>query len=189
MGLTTNQKVLVWAQGKLGKKVGAGECWDLGEAALKQAGAQTSNDLGPVGDDSDYIWGDEIDIKDVQSGDILQFRDHEVTTTTDTEYVFPDGSSETKTESATSERGHHTAIANGKLDAGGVVKTLEQNIEPKDKVVQNKKVETRDIPDVTRKSTEKRTNPTTKKLETAKVTKTVTVTVSGTIWVYRPKSK
>jgi hypothetical protein len=46
--MTLNQKVVVWAQGQLGKKVGAGECWDLGESALKQAGAQTSNDLGPL---------------------------------------------------------------------------------------------------------------------------------------------
>lgn len=189
MGLTTNQKVVVWAQGKLGRKVGAGECWDLGEAALKQAGAQTSNDLGPVGDDSDYIWGDEIDIKDVQPGDILQLRDHEVTTTTDTEYVFPDGSSEQKSQSVTAARGHHTAIANGKLDADGVVQTLEQHVKPLGEVVQNKRLSTRDIPDVTRKTTEKRANPNTKKIETAKVTTTVTVTVTGTIWVYRPKSR
>jgi hypothetical protein len=54
--LTTNQKVVVWARGKLGHKIGRGECWDLGEQALKQAGAQTSNDLGPVEADSDYIW-------------------------------------------------------------------------------------------------------------------------------------
>jgi hypothetical protein len=54
--LTTNQKVVVWARGKLGHKIGRGECWDLGE----QAGANTSNDLGPVGADTDYIWGDPI---------------------------------------------------------------------------------------------------------------------------------
>jgi len=49
--MTLNQKVVVWAQRQLGKKVGAGECWDLGESALKQAGAQTSNDLGPLSTD------------------------------------------------------------------------------------------------------------------------------------------
>jgi hypothetical protein len=51
--LTTNQKVVVWARGKLGHKIGRGECWDLGEAALKQAGASTSSDLGPLGADTD----------------------------------------------------------------------------------------------------------------------------------------
>jgi hypothetical protein len=189
VGLSTNQKVVVWAQGKLGKKVGAGECWDLGEAALKQAGAQTSNDLGPVGDDTDYIWGDPIDVKDVQAGDILQFRDHEVTTTTETEYIFPDGSTQTKTEEAVAKRGHHTAIVNGKLDADGVVRTLEQHVKPLGDRVQNKSVKTRDIAPVVRKTTEKRTNPYSKKLETARVVTTVTVTVSGTIWAYRPKAK
>jgi hypothetical protein len=33
--LTTNQKVVVWVQGQLGKTVGKGECWDLAEQALK----------------------------------------------------------------------------------------------------------------------------------------------------------
>jgi len=98
--MTLNQKVVVWAQGHLGKKVGAGECWDLGESALKQAGAQTSNVLGPVGDDTDYIWGDQIDMKDVQPGDIIQFRDHEATTTTETEYTFSDGTSIDDTKSS-----------------------------------------------------------------------------------------
>ena len=65
--LTINQKIVLWAKGKLGKKVGRGECWDLAEQALKQAGAQTSNDLGPVGDDTDYIWGEKVkNNKDVQ---------------------------------------------------------------------------------------------------------------------------
>jgi hypothetical protein len=122
--MTLNQKVVVWAQGQLGKKVGAGE-WDLGESALKQAGAQTSNDLGPVGDDTDYIWGDQIDMKDVQPGDIIQFRDHDVTTTTETEYTFSDGTSINDTKSSVAQRGHHTAIVNGKLDANGSLKTLE----------------------------------------------------------------
>jgi hypothetical protein len=68
--LTTNQKVVVWARGKLGHKIGRGECWDLGEAALKQAGASTSSDLGPLGADTDYVWGDPIDLSKVEPGDI-----------------------------------------------------------------------------------------------------------------------
>jgi hypothetical protein len=189
MAHTTNQKVVIWAQGQLGKKIGKGECWDLAEEALKQAGAQTSNNLGPVDPDSDYIWGDSIDVKDVIPGDILQFRDHEVTTTTETEYTFPDGSSEIVTETTTAQRPHHTAVVNGKLDADGAVKTLDQHVKPLGKVVQNKKLYTRDVAPVVKKAVEKRKNPTTKKLETAKVTKTVTTTVTGTIWAYRPKLK
>jgi hypothetical protein len=138
--LTVNQKVRIWAQGHLGKRVARGECWDLAEHALEHAAAQTSNDLGPVGDDADYVWGDPVDIKDVMPGDILQFRDHIVTTTTVTEYTFPDGSSETVKDETTAERGHHTAIANGKLDADGAVNTLDQHVKPLGKVVQNKKI-------------------------------------------------
>jgi hypothetical protein len=187
--MTLNQKVVVWAQGHLGKKVGAGECWDLGESALKQAGAQTSNDLGPVGDDSDYIWGDQIDMKDVQPGDIIQFRDYEVTTTTETEYTFSDGTSVDDTKDSVAQRGHHTAIANGKLEANGSLKTLEQHVKPLGEKVQNKKLFTRDVPPVVTKKLEKKLNPATKKVETVEVTTTVTVTVTGTTWVYRPKPK
>lgn len=187
--MTLNQKVVVWAQGQLGKQVGAGECWDLGESALKQAGAQTSNDLGPVGDDSDYIWGDQIDIKDVQPGDIIQFRDHEVTTTTETEYTFSDGTSSDETKYSVAKRGHHTAIANGKLGGDGSVKTLEQHVKPLGEKVQNKTLFTQDVPAAVTKKFEKKTNPTTKKVETVEVTTTVTVTVTGTTWVYRPKPK
>jgi hypothetical protein len=103
--LTTNQRVVVWVQGHLGKTVGRGECWDLGEQALKQAGAQTSNDLGPVGDDEDYVWGDQIDLKDIIAGDILQFRDHVVKTTTEAEYTFADGTDVDDTKEVTAERG------------------------------------------------------------------------------------
>ena len=63
--LTLDQKVVVWARGKLGQKVGRGECWDLGEGALKQAGAATSNDLGPVEADTNYVWGDSVDLSKV----------------------------------------------------------------------------------------------------------------------------
>jgi len=188
--LTTNQKVVVWVRGKLGHKIGRGECWDLGEQALKQAGANTSNDLGPVGDDTDYIWGDPISaISKIEPGDILQIRDHLVTTKTMIEYVFKDGSTETETNERTAKRGHHTAIVNGKLDANGGVRTLEQHVRPGGDIVQNMYLPTRDVPETVTKSTEQRKHPRTKQLERVSVTKTVTVTVTGTIWPYHPKAK
>jgi len=188
--LTTNQKVVVWARGKLGHKIGSGQCWDLGEQALKQASAQTSNDLGPVGADTDYIWGDPIsNISKIEPGDILQIRDHLVTTKTKIEYVFKDGSTETETSERTAKRGHHTAIVNGKLDANGGVRTLEQHVMPRGDVVQNMYLYTRNVPTAVTKSTEQRKHPRTKQLERASVTKTVTITVTGTIWPYHPKPK
>ncbi len=192
--LTINQKVVHWAHGHLGKPVkipgGKAECWDLAEKALQQAGAQTSTDLGPVGADTNYIWGEPIkDIKDVEPGDILQLRDHVVTTITKTQYTFPDGSQVTDTETEDAKRGHHTAIVTSQLDQHGAVKTLEQHVKPLGKVVQNKKLFTRDVPAVVTQTVAQHRNPSTKKIETAKVTKTVTITVTGTIWAYKPKPK
>jgi hypothetical protein len=188
--LSTNQKIVNWGRGNLGTKIGRGECWDLGEEALKQAGAYTSNDLGPVKPNSNYVWGDLIkDVKGVEPGDILQIRDHVVKTLTVTEYKFRDGSTITTTQETTAKRGHHTAIVNAKMDANGAVKTLEQHVRPKGDVVQNMVLYTRDIPAVETKSSEKQKHPRTQKIETAEATKKVTIKVTGTIWPYRPKPK
>ena len=188
--LTTSQQVVVWARGKLGAKVGRGECWDLGEQALKQAGAQTSNDLGPVKDDSDYIWGDPVDdVSHVEPGDILQIRNHLVTTTTLIEYTFKDGTTGTQTKESTAKRGHHTAIVNGTVDANGAVRTLEQHVRPGGDIVQSLRLYTRDVPSVVTKTSERRTYPGTKRIELADVKTTVTIKVTGTIWPYRPKPK
>src|SRR5262245_29586607 len=116
MALTTGQKIVTWAQGQMGKTVGAGECWDLAEQALKNAGTKTSTDLGDIGPDDDYIWGDTIDIKNVESGDILQIRDHEQTITTELTYTFKDGTEGEESSYETLGRPHHTSIINGKLD-------------------------------------------------------------------------
>lgn len=188
--LTINQKVVIWARGKLGHKIGRGKCWDLGEQALKQAGAQTSNDLGPVEEDTDYIWGDSIsDISKIEPGDILQIRDHLVTTKITTEYVFKDGSTVTEKDERIAQRGHHTAIVNGKLDAKGGVKTYEQHVKPRGDVVQDMYLYTRDVPSTVTKSVGQYKHPRTKRMERADITKTVTVTVTGSIWPYRPKAK
>jgi hypothetical protein len=144
---SVTQKVQTWARGKLGRQIGRGECWDLGEQALKQAGALTSNDLGPVQDDTDYVWGVLIsDSKDIEPGYILQLRDHVVTTTTTVTYTFADGST---------------------VDS----ETL------------------RDVRPVVTKTVETLINPATKKREKASATKTVTISVSGSVWIYKPKAK
>jgi hypothetical protein len=187
--LTTNQKVVVWARGKLGHKIGRGECWDLGEEALKQAGASTSNDLGPVGADTDYVWGDPIDIAKVEPGDVLQIRNHLVTTTTVIEYKFKDGSVVTEKQESTAKRGHHTAIVNGMVDSNGRLPTLEQHVKPRGDIVQNMVLYTHDVPEVVTKSTGRYKHPGSRQLEQAEITKKVTITVTGTIWPYRPKTK
>lgn len=184
--LTVSQKVVLWARARRGKRVERGECWDLGEEALKHAGAQTSNDLGPVGKDTDYVWGDAMDVKDINPGDLLQLPDHLVKMTTVTVYTFSDGSERVETKKETVERSHHTAIVNGKIDADFWVPVLEQQ---RGEVVQNRKLYVRSVPANVTKTHERQTNPGTKKLETAGVTRTVTITVTGKIWAYRAKAK
>jgi hypothetical protein len=184
-----NQKVVLWANGHRGKKVGAGQCWDLGEEALRRSGAMTSSDLGDVGDDTDYVWGDAVAVKDVIPGDILQFRDHVATITTTATYTFADGTTETVTQEETATREHHTAIANGTLQFDGSLRTFEQHTEPKGDVVQNLKVYTRNVAPHAITGHERRRYPHSTRIENVKFAKTVKVTVSGTIWAYRPKPK
>jgi len=83
--------VLNWANGQIGRQVGAGECWDLADRALKSAGAKSSADYGLTGPDDDYIWGNPVQFKDALPGDILQFRDYVMTTKTVIDVTFGDG--------------------------------------------------------------------------------------------------
>lgn len=197
--ITLNEKIVLWVRGRVGRRVyatdkhgrrfGEGVCWDLGEEALKKNGAQTSNDLGIVGDDADYIWGDPIALKNVEPGDVLQLRDHVVTTTTVTTYEFLDGSRWEETKERFAKREHHTAIANRLMDKNGAIWTLEQHVKPKGDVVQYLKINTRDVLPVVTKTSARHMNPTTKRVGTAKVTQSVTITVKGSIWAYKPKPK
>lgn len=61
-----DQKVLAYAKGELHQKVGSGQCWDLVDAALRSAGADTSGD-------GSYVFGTPIALNDVMPGDCLQF--------------------------------------------------------------------------------------------------------------------
>jgi len=114
--------------------------------------------------------------KDLQPGDILQFRDFTVTTTTDTETRNSDGSSRTSSWESTFTRPHHTAIVS-EVKGGGLIKILEQNVAPGGKKVQLHELYTKDMAPAT-KETQK---------QNAKVIVTTTISVSGTIWAYHPK--
>lgn len=136
MGDTENQKVLVWARGKLRQQVGKGECWDLAEEALKHAKAVGSADLGPSGPDKDYVWGDAVSLTDVRPGDILQFTDFAINTRIDIDIEFDDGSEAGSWKEDRSVRGpHHTAIVDQILSPTRF-KVLEQHVKPLGKKVQ-----------------------------------------------------
>ena len=130
MSITT--KLIAWARGRVGQKVGAGECWDLVNSALLAAGAKGSEDFGTIGDDVDYIWGDEVALNAAQAGDIVQTRDHVVTTT----IKSPVSSTPTARKRAArtgtfrrlKRRAHHSAIITSLLDKNGTLATLEQNV-------------------------------------------------------------
>lgn len=194
--LTLNQKVLHWALGRwhhrvriIGHKMA--ECWDFAEMALRKAGAKTSNDLGKVTPDSDYVWGDPVDIGKVIPGDILQMRDYSETTETVIKYTFSDGTCLSRDVTAEMEHPHHTAIVRGIMDPStGMIPTLEQHVGHSG-VVLKMQIYTRDVPAIVTTTTEKHKNPKTNKLERATVTKTVTRTVDphGRIWAYRPIPK
>lgn len=64
-------QLVQYAQNRLGKKVGRGQCWDLPFHALQGVGAKTPHDLG----EDLYVWGEEISLSEATKGDILQFED------------------------------------------------------------------------------------------------------------------
>lgn len=66
-----NQRVVDFVKSKVGKKVGAGECWDLAAEALNTAGARW---------DGLYGFGGSVDWKkaEVYPGDIVQFENVDI---------------------------------------------------------------------------------------------------------------
>ena len=121
------------AEELVGKKVvGDGECYALADHLLESAAGNSADRYGTITPDADYVWGKEVsDLSNSQPGDVLQFRDHEITieTVTVTKRTSPDGAwtekTETKTETHT--RGHHTAIISSK-NADGTLTVVEQHV-------------------------------------------------------------
>jgi hypothetical protein len=186
MAKKINQSVLIWASGKVGQRVGNGNSWDLANIALKNAGAGTSADFGPTGEDDDFIWGDEVpDLKDALPGDILQYRDHSQTTTTTTHKSFMGGQGLLDVTDVSIDHEHHTSIV--KTNPGnGALTVLEQNHGGKKEVVKSSAMRFRDLaPRVTvTKKMMKRGND--EKPELVTFTVTVEVTVTGTVTAFRP---
>ena len=120
------------------------------------------------------------------AGDILQIRDYEVTTVTQTRVEWSDGTWEGNEETETAGRSHHTGIVNGSPDRNGRVATLEQNVPSRGRVVQNLVLYTQSVPTTTTTTHEQRRHPETNTMTPATVTPQVTITVSGRIWAYAP---
>jgi len=125
------KKVVEFATKKIGSKVGTGECFDLADEALKDAGAKTASDFGTVTPTADYVWGDLVATAMAQPGDILQFSSYVSTVTTSKAVKVTHGKDMVIEYSSTSskemKRPHHTAI----VTKGGAkqIEILEQNVE------------------------------------------------------------
>ncbi len=185
---TLNQKVVVWASGQVGKQIGAGECWDLANSALLQAGAKTSSDLGPTGDDDDYVWGTVVDPKDALPGDVIQYRDWEMTTTTRTEVTFSDDSGWFDAPTSTVGHAHHTSIVTTN-PGNGALTVLEQNHLGNHERVRNSTIRWKDAPSKISTSKKLMKRKDNGKTEIATITVTEDVTVTGTLTIYRPVAK
>lgn len=181
-------KALIWARGKVGQQVGKGECWDLANQALKNAGARSSADYGPVGPDDDYIWGNEVLLKDAQPGDILQFRDYVMITKTITEVTFADKSGWVDEKEVEVDHPHHTAIVS--MNRGNSILTiLEQNQNGNHEEVRTSSLRWNSSDPTTTEEHKYIKRSDNGKSEMATVKTTVKVTVRGAIWAYRPQAQ
>ena len=111
------EKVVNFARGKLGQRLGSGECFDLADQALRSASAKSAADFGRVAKDADYVWGASVSPSDARPGDIIQFRDYRYDRTIETS---------TREDTDFQERPHHTAIVE-RMDGAGAITVLEQN--------------------------------------------------------------
>lgn len=112
-------QVVAFARDRVGQTVGAGECFDLADQALRNAGAKTAADFGPVTANGNYHWGTQINLSDLRPGDIIQFRNYSFVHKT----IESDGS----WSEQSGDRPHHTAIVDRVVGHGTVV-VLEQNV-------------------------------------------------------------
>lgn len=118
--------VAQFAQTNLASQVGNGECWTLAERALQSAGARTSTEImGNVGPNDNYVWGTAITSANLEAGDIIQFRNYT--------FRFDSSDGAWRTES----RPHHTAIVMS-VDTSGVVEVYECNVNNSKNVQQNR---------------------------------------------------
>jgi len=184
------QQVHTWANNRLAQQVGDGECFALADQALRASGARSAADYGQVTANADYVWGTAVQLVDVQTGDVLQFRNYSVTvevTVTSTK-TFRDGSTEETEETRTETYGrpHHTAIVSAKL-SGGQLRVLEQNAPPRGSSTPERVVRSNEIHTTGSSSTE--TSVRQESDGTVRIETTTTITVSGTIRAYRPQAR
>jgi hypothetical protein len=119
----------VWkfAHDHLGQKVGNGQCAVLADQALQAIHARTFWQLGPSGNNADYVWGalvlkvgpgQQVNWSQVQPGDIIQYRNVVLKS------VSHLGSA---TYWQTWTAAHHTSVVAANLGSGRL-QVYEQNV-------------------------------------------------------------
>lgn len=161
---TMAERIVSYPRRHRGQRVGDGECFTLADRALTSAGARTAADYGPVTPDVDYIWGTSVQLGALQAGDVIQFRNYRYDREVETRH--PDGSVTTDTDFQ--ERPHHTAIVE-QVGAGGEITVLEQNSPVGSAVTRTR---------LFFSGGQQSSGGTTTK-----------ISVSGTVWFYRPQSR
>jgi hypothetical protein len=162
-GASIGESVASYATRSLGQRVGDGECFALADRALRNAGAKSAADYGPVVPDGDYVWGTQVSLSGLRPGDVVQFRDYSCRIATEI-----DSPTETRTEERVEERPHHTAVVE-RVGRDGAVTVIEQNIPPGSPVV--------------------RTQLYFAGGQSASGGRTTTITVRGTVWFYTPQAR
>ena len=153
--------IVGYAAQRLGHHEPDGQCFALVDHALREAGARSAADFGPVVPGEDYVWGTEVGLSDLTRGDVVQFRDYVYQSV-----VVTETSEGTRTEEWKEGRPHHSAIVE-RVGENGAVTVLEQN--------------SPDGAPVTRTTLYFRSG------ESEAEGRTTTITVSGTLWFYRPQ--
>ena len=111
-------QVVTFARDKIGQSAGNGECFDLADQALRNAGAKSAADFARVTPNGNYVWGRVTDLAHARPGDIIQFRNYRYDRTIKTS---------TSIDTDFQERPHHTAIVET-VDGAGAITVLEQNV-------------------------------------------------------------
>ena len=109
------------------------DCFGLVDKLLRDLGGKSAGDYGPLSKDADYDWGDGIMLDSIQPGDILQFRNHLVHSST---LQLLDNGKWFQTAESTATRPHHTAIVVAVAKDGSVT-VIEQNVWPDPKKVRS----------------------------------------------------
>jgi hypothetical protein len=137
---TTNDKIVKFCKDHLDKKVGAGECTSLAEAALKHGGAKPRTAFKDSPNEGDYVWGElvyALEIKEdsqketkvpkmtIQPGDVIQFRDARFK-----------GRNLRGLQNYETTCPHHTSIVLAVEKENNVITVLEQNVNGKRKVME-----------------------------------------------------